>query len=215
MFTGLIEHIGVITRVRTVPKGRVLRIDLGPLAQGIKLGDSLAVDGTCLTAVSIEASQADFDVTATTLATTTLGDFGTDRRVNLERPITLQGRLGGHLVAGHIDGLATLTRFSTSGQGKIGHFRAPKSITDFMISKGSVALNGVSLTVAQLQDQAFSVALIPETLARTNLGNLRPGQKVNVETDLIGKYIAKFVTANPDPGPPGVSIETLKEQGFA
>ncbi|MCK4849787.1 MAG: riboflavin synthase [Phycisphaerae bacterium] len=212
MFTGLIEHVGVVVQARTVPKGRELRIDLGPLAEGLEAGESLAVDGVCLTAACVHGSQADFDVTATTLDTTTLGGFGPSRRVNLERPITLQDRLGGHLVAGHVDGLATLGRWSASGQGKIGFFHAPKSITDFMISKGSVALNGVSLTIAELQDSSFSIALIPQTLARTNLGELQPGQSVNVETDLIGKYIAKFIAANPAQP---LTLETLKEHGFA
>ncbi len=215
MFTGLIEHIGVVAGVRRVGGALELRIDLGPLAEGLEPGDSVAVDGTCQTATKVQGSQVSFSTSVTTLAITTLGDFTVGRRVNLERPITLQDRLGGHLVAGHIDGVVTLERFSPSGQGKIGHFRALKSITDFMISKGSVALNGVSLTVAELRDGAFSVALIPESLARTNLGKLGPGQKVNIETDLIGKYIAKFMAVNRGPGGPGLSMETLKEQGFA
>ncbi len=212
MFTGLIEHVGVVVQVRTVPKGRELRIDLGPLAQGLTPGESVAVDGTCQTATNVEGLQVSFNAGATTLATTTLAEFTVGRRVNLERPITLQDRLSGHLVAGHIDGLATLQRWSASGQGKIGHFHAPKSITDFMISKGSVALNGVSLTIAELQDSNFSIAMIPETLARTNLAELQPGQSVNIETDLIGKYIAKFLAANPAQP---LTLETLKEHGFA
>ncbi len=212
MFTGLIEHLGMVVGVGALGRPRQLRIDLGPLAQRFVAGDSLAVDGVCLTAALVEATQAVFDVTATTLDTTTLGEFERGRRVNLERPITLNARLGGHLVAGHVDGLTTLQRWSASGQGKIGFFQAPKRITDFVIAKGSVALNGVSLTIAELQDGAFSVALIPETLARTNLGELQPGQNVNVETDLIGKYIAKFIAANPAQS---LTLETLKEHGFA
>ncbi len=212
MFTGLIEHVGVVAQVRPAGRTTQLSIDLGPICERLKLGDSLAVDGVCLTISRIDATQACFDVTATTLCTTTLGSFTTGRRVNLERPITLQDRLGGHLVAGHVDGQATLQRFSASGQAKIAFFQAPKSITDFMIIKGSVALNGVSLTIAELQDSSFSIPLIPETLARTNLGELKPGQNVNVETDLIGKYIAKFTAANPARA---LTLETLKEHGFA
>ena len=212
MFTGLIEHVGVVVRVATLPAGRSLVIDLGPLAQGLAAGQSVAVDGVCLTAARIEGSQASFDVSPTTLETTTLATFETGRRANLERPITLQDLLGGHLVAGHVDGLATLQRWDDSGQGKIAHFKAPRSITDFMITKGSVALNGVSLTVAELGGEAFSVALIAETLARTNLGQLKPGHKVNIETDLIGKYIAKFVSGR---AAQGLSMETLRQHGFA
>ena len=212
MFTGLIEYVGSVVRVHTLGEARQLRIDLGPLAEGLETGDSLAVDGACLTTAGVQGGEADFDVTATTLDTTSLGGFGPGRRVNLERPITLQDRLGGHLVAGHVDGVATLGRWSASGQGKIGFFQTDKAITKLMISKGSVAVNGVSLTIAELQDGAFSVALIPQSLSRTNLGELRPGQKVNIETDLIGKYIARFVGSD---SPKALSIERLREQGFA
>ena len=211
MFTGLIEHVGTVVRVRTLGQARQLRIDLGPLAQGLEVGASIAVDGACLTVAQFEANQAHFDVSATTVDTTTLGEFAQGRRVNLERPITLQDRLDGHLVAGHVDGLATLDRWQNSGEGKIGYFRTQKGIADFMISKGSLALNGVSLTIAELQGEAFSVALIAETLARTNLGQLQPGQKVNIETDLIGKYIAKFVGVNSSGT---LSLEKLREHGF-
>ncbi len=156
MFTGLIEHIGVVAGVRRVGGALELRIDLGPLAEELKPGDSVAVDGTCQTAIKVEGPQVSFSSSATTLAITTLGDFTVSRRVNIERPITLQDRLGGHLVAGHIDGVVALERFSSSGQGQIGYFRASKSITDFMICKGSVALNGVSLTIAELQGGALA-----------------------------------------------------------
>ncbi len=212
MFTGLIEHVGSVVQFGPIGQSRQLQIDLGPLSEDLRPGDSLAVDGVCLTATCVEGTQGDFDITATTLDTTTLGGFGPGRRVNLERPITLNDRLGGHLVAGHVDGLATLGRWSASGQGKIGFFHAPKSITDLMIRKGSLAVNGVSLTIAELQDGAFTIVLIPETLTRTNLAQLQPGQKVNVETDLIGKYIARFVGAS---SARTLSLETLKEHGFA
>jgi len=212
MFTGLIEHVGSIVRVQRLAEARQLRIDLGSLAEGLEAGDSLAVDGACLTTAGVDGSQAVFDVTATTLDTSTLGSFGTGRRVNLERPITLQDRLGGHLVSGHLDGVATLGRWSADGKGKIAYFRTEKGITDLMIRKGSLAVNGVSLTIAELQDCSFSIAMIPETLARTNLGELRPGQQVNIETDLIGKYIARFVGASPART---LNLEKLKEHGFA
>lgn len=212
MFTGLIEHLGVVVQLTPLPQGRALLIDLGPLAEGIVAGHSVAVDGVCLTATVIQGSQVSFDVSPTTLETTTLATFAPGRRVNLERPITLQDRLGGHLVAGHVDGLATLQRWDNTGQGRIAHFKAPKSITDLMITKGSVALNGASLTVAELAAETFSVALIGETLARTNLGQLKPAEKVNIETDLIGKYVAKCVAGR---AAEGLSIDTLRQHGFA
>ena len=133
-------------------------------------------------------------------------------RVNLERPVTLAGRLGGHLVAGHVDGSATVRTQSWQGESQIASFVTGRDLTDLMIARGSVALNGVSLTIASLETGAFSVALIPVTLARTNLGALRPGQKVNVETDLIGKYVAKVLATGKGEG---VTMETLLKSGFA
>ena len=212
MFTGLIEYVGSVLQVRPVPTGKQLRIDLGPLSEGTRVGDSLAVDGVCLTVTAVQGTHADFDVVATTLAATTLGGFTVHSRVNLERPISLGGRLGGHLVAGHVDGLATLRTWSRQGMSKIAHFQTNRELTDFMIPRGSVALNGVSLTVASLENGAFSVALIPVTLSGTNLDQLQAGQTVNVETDLIGKYVAKLVAADRKER---ITMETLREQGFA
>ena len=212
MFTGLIEHIGTVSQVRTLPVGKQLQVELGPLTQGLQIGDSVAVDGVCLTATSMKGTLGSFDVVSTTLAKTTLGDFSAGRAVNLERPITLQGRLGGHLVQGHVDDIATLKRWSGQAGERIAHFQTDTESTDLMIRQGSVALNGVSLTIADLANGAFSVALIPTTLAETNLGQLKVGQSVNIETDLIGKYVAKFLAT----GKKGqVTMETLREQGFA
>ncbi|NIA06984.1 MAG: riboflavin synthase [Actinobacteria bacterium] len=211
MFTGLIEYVGQVTEVRVLPTGKQLQVELGPLAEGLRTGDSVAVDGVCLTVTAIKGSVASFDVVATTLAKATLGGLSIGRGVNLERPITLQDRLGGHLVAGHVDGTASLQKWSRASGGRIAHFKTDAQLTDFMIPQGSVALGGVSLTVADLTNGTFSVALIPTTLARTNLGQLRVGQSVNVETDLIGKYVAKLL-ATKKMGQ--VTMETLREHGF-
>ena len=212
MFTGLIEYVGSVLQVRPVPTGEQLRIDLGPLAEGTRVGDSFAVDGVCLTVAAARGTHADFDVVATTLAATTLGGFTANSRVNLERPITLSDRLAGHLVAGHVDGLATLRTLSCQGKSRIAYFQTNRELTDFMIPRGSVALNGVSLTLASLENGAFSVALIPVTLTGTNLGQLQTGQSVNIETDLIGKYVAKLIAADRKGR---ITMETLREQGFA
>ncbi len=211
MFTGLIEHVGTVLAVRTAGGGKELSIDLGPLAEELQIGGSVAVDGTCLTARSIQKGVAVFEVVDTTLSATTLGKFVVGRRVNLERPITLSGRLGGHLVQGHIDGTATLAKWTGQGSSGMARFQAPKELTDYMIQRGSVTVNGVSLTIADLADGSFAVALIGETLAATNLSDLQPGKRVNIETDLIGKYVAKFLTRAKDGR---MSLETLREHGF-
>ena len=212
MFTGLIEHVGNVTVVRALSVGKQLQVEIGPLSQGLQIGDSLAVDGVCLTVTGNKGTAASFDAVATSLGKTTLGDFSSGRSVNLERPITLQGRLGGHLVQGHVDGIAKFQRWSGDSGGRIAHFQTDTKLTDLMIRQGSIAINGVSLTVAELANGTFSVALIPTTLARTNLGQLKVGQCVNIETDLIGKYVARFLAARKDGR---VTMETLREQGFA
>ena len=212
VFTGLIEYVGRLREVRVLPVGKQLQVELGPLAERLQSGDSVAVDGVCLTVVAIKDSMGSFDVVATTLAKTTLGELSAGLGVNLERPITLQDRLGGHLVAGHVDGTASLEKWSRASGSQISHFKADTQLTDLMIPQGSVALAGVSLTVADVADGTFSVALIPTTLARTNLGQLRVGQSVNVETDLIGKYVAKLLVTKKEGQ---VTMETLREHGFA
>ena len=212
MFTGLIEYVGSVLQTRPVANARELCVDVGPLAEGLRLGQSLAVDGACQTVTAVNGLQASFDVSPETLRITTLAEFTRGRRVNLERPITLDAPLGGHLVTGHVDGLASLQRWSIQGQSKIVHFQADNKLTDFMVEKGSVSVNGVSLTIAELTETTFSVALIPTTLSSTNLAELEPGQKVNVETDLIGKYVARFLAT----GKKGqVTMEALREHGFA
>ena len=212
VFTGVIEYVGSVLQAGAGPVGKRLRIDLGPLSQGFLPGQSLAVDGVCLTGTSVRATWADFDVVTATVSKTTLGELGAGSKVNLERPISLNDRLSVHLVAGHTDGLATLRKLSGHRQSRVAHFQADTKLTDFMIEKGSVALNGASLTIAELEDGGFSVALIPTTLSNTNLGQLQPGQKVNIETDLIVKYVAKVIAARQEKG---ITMEQLRQHGFA
>ena len=212
MFTGLIEHVGTVLAVRAAGGGKELTIDLGPLAEDLQPGGSVAIDGTCLTVRNVKGPAPVFEVVGATLSTTTLGEFVVGRLVNLERPITLSDRLGGHLVQGHIDGTASLAEWTGRGASRMARFEAPKKLTDYMIPRGSLAVNGVSLTIADLTDGSFAVALIGETLAATNLGALQTGQSVNIETDLIGKYVAKFLAGGRNGG---LSLETLREHGFA
>lgn len=217
MFTGIIRYIGTIRQVRPTSTGRRLALDIGPLAQGVRLGDSIAVNGACLTVCALDGEQADFDVVAETLDRTTLGDLAAGSKVNLENALRLGDALDGHLVQGHIDALATVREIRAAGACEI-EFTGPRELLGQMVTKGSVAINGVSLTLAEVSDDAFRVAIIPTTLRETTLGLLRRGDRVNIETDVIGKYVQKYLgqaPAAPAGGNSGgLTIEKLKQAGF-
>ena len=220
MFTGIIGHVGTVIRRAAASGGARLAIELGRLAEELAAGDSVAVSGACLTVAVFSGGAAEFDVVAETLARTTLGSLRSGSKVNLETALRVGGKLDGHLVQGHVDGLAQV-RSVRSGSRRGGRpgpagiaFAAEKALTDMMVAKGSVAIDGVSLTLAGLADGRFEVALIPTTLCQTTLGQLRPGAKVNVETDIIGKYIRRCLeqAASQDGR---LTLERLKESGFA
>lgn len=212
MFTGIVRHVGKVLSAAASPAGRRLRIDLGPLAGGLALGDSVAVNGACLTACAIEGAAAEFDVVSETLARTTLGELGVGAGVNLERSLRAGDALDGHIVQGHVDGQAELRAVRRGGQWVL-EFAAPRDLTAQMVPKGSVALDGVSLTLVDVTDERFSVALIPTTLAETTLGRLKVGGRVNVETDVIGKYVLKCLGRLGAPGG-GLTLEKLRQAGF-
>jgi riboflavin synthase len=212
MFTGIIRHIGEVRTVERRGSAARLAIDVGPLAQGLGPGDSVAVDGACLTVASLDATMAWFDVVAETLSRTTLGALSSGSRANLERSLRMDSALDGHLVQGHVDGIASLRSVRRGGQ-ELWDFEGPVSLTEQMVSKGSVTLAGVSLTLAEVGEGRFSVALIPTTLEETTLGTLSVGDPVNVETDLIGKYVARYLSRVGQGS--GVTLDKLKEAGFA
>ncbi len=213
MFTGIVRQIGTVTGVRQGASSSRLAIDLGSLAEGLCEGDSVAVDGACLTAVKIEGTVAEFDVVGQTLANSTLGGLAKGDKVNLERSLRAGlDRIEGHMVAGHVDGSAEVTDLRR-GDNYVIKFRTDKAITDQMVPRGSVAVNGVSLTLAEVGDGRFATALIPTTLDDSTLGQLRPGDKVNVETDIIGKYIRKYLDDITGENA-GVTMQKLKETGF-
>ncbi|HEX9794715.1 MAG TPA: riboflavin synthase [Planctomycetota bacterium] len=192
MFTGLIEHAGKILAREAVGGGLRLVVDLGPLAAGSGLGDSICVAGCCLTVAALEAGRATFELSPETLSLTRFGTLRPGDQLNLERSLKLGDRMGGHLVTGHVDGLGTLVGARRDGDYMVQEFAAPSGFAAYLVTKGSVAVDGVSLTVATLTaDERFSVALIPETLARTTLAVLEPGDRVHLEGDLLGKYVAR------------------------
>jgi riboflavin synthase len=193
MFTGLIEDVGKIASLRLSKRSAVLAVEARLPVGAMELGASVAVNGACLTVVKKGKRTFTVDVSPETLKRTSLGILGTDSLVNLERPLRLQDRLGGHLVTGHVDGVAIIESIETRAAFTFFTFRVPVELGTLLVSKGSVAVDGISLTVNECSRRRFSVAIIPFTLQHTNLRARRVGDKVNIETDLIGKYVHKFL----------------------
>ena len=206
MFTGLVEALGRVGAVETVGSGRRLRV-VAPdePAWRLELGESVAVSGVCLTVVEVGQGRLAFDLAEETLRVTTLGELGAGDPVNLERPLRFDGRLGGHLVLGHVDGIGRVTGTRPEGDGVWLEVEVPRGLRPLLIPKGSVTVDGVSLTVAGLEEDVFSVALIPHTLAVTTLGQRRRGDPVNLEMDVVGKYVRGFLEQWQQGEPGGVA----------
>jgi riboflavin synthase len=191
MFTGLVELLATVAEVHEEPPGRRLSIRAPEIAAECQLGDSVALNGCCLTVVAMTAETLDFETGPETLSRTNLGELVRGGKLNLERSLRLGDRLGGHFVSGHIDAVGTLDQRIDSGPWATLWFRSPRELTRQMVSKGSVAVDGVSLTLVDVETERFSVQLIPHTLAVTTLGQLSVGSRVNLETDLLAKYAQK------------------------
>lgn len=193
MFTGLIEEIGSIQELQLIAGSADITINCDRLTDGLQIGDSVAVNGVCLTTTRF--NRASFSATATpeTLRRTNLGTLSNGSKVNLERSLTLQSRLGGHMVQGHIDGIAKVASITHEGEAQRWEFYVPVEISKYLIFKGSVAINGVSLTVASIENNQFAVALIPKTIELTTFQYLNVGDSVNIEVDMIGKYVFRFM----------------------
>lgn len=190
MFTGIVAAVGTVRKSELSRGGRRLAIDAGRLGLAdVAKGDSIAVDGVCLTVVARKGRSFEVDVSRETLACTT--GFAAGARVNLEKAMRASDRLGGHLVSGHVDGVGTVMRVVPAGGSRVIAVKAPAGIAKYIARKGSVAVNGVSLTVNAVKMAEFSVNLIPHTLSATNLGGLRPGDKVNLEVDMLARYVER------------------------
>lgn len=192
MFTGIVQAVGRIESLTPLAQGVRLSVDTGTLERsGIALGDSICVQGVCLTVVAIDGARLAFDVSRETLACT----VGLDAPgpVNLEKSLALGDKLGGHLVTGHVDGLGEVVAFEPAGESKRLRLRVPKDLARYVARKGSITVDGVSLTVNRVEDDVFEVNLIPHTLAVTTLTRLAPGAKVNLEVDLIARYVERML----------------------
>jgi len=193
MFTGLVETLALVAAVESRPPGRVLVLDAGALADGVRLGDSIAINGCCLTCIAIDGAKLSFEAGPETLSRTTLGQLVAGAKVNLERSLRVGDRLGGHFVSGHVDDVAQLARRRDEQDWSTFWFRFPERLRTQMAAKGSIAVAGVSLTLVDVSADEFSVALIPHTLAQTTLGALAVGDRVNLETDLLAKYVEQQI----------------------
>ena len=216
MFTGIIEAKGIVKAFRGASGGRaVLTVDIGPLAEGVKPGDSIAVNGTCLTVSKLDGAggRAEFDVSGQTLETTTIASLKPSQYVNLERAMAADGRFGGHIVQGHIDGTGKVTAIIKHGNSTKIKFSAAANLIDNMVPKCSVAVDGISLTAADVEESSFEVAVIPTTLDETTLGQVKVGDSVNIETDIIAKVVKKQVAKILSAGK-GLTIDKLKDMGF-
>jgi riboflavin synthase len=194
VFTGLVQDLGRVVQARRSDDGVRLTVD-SELAGELKAGDSVAVNGVCLTATTVGERSFEAEVMNETLGASSLLDADSGAEVNLELPLRATDRLGGHVVQGHVDGVGTVLEVVPDGFARRLRVQAPGYVLRYIVSKGSVAVDGVSLTVAECDDASFTVSLIPETLERTNLGRARAGTRVNLEVDVLAKYVEKLVGA--------------------
>lgn len=217
MFTGLIEEMGVLRRISGSAGGTGLVINARKVLSDLKTGDSIAVSGPCLTVTAVDSDSFTAWVMPETLKKTNLSNMSAGQMVNLERAMSLGDRLGGHLVSGHIDAVITLIASQPQGGARLLSFRAPENLLRYIIPKGSVALDGVSLTVIDVNQSGFSVGLIPHTAIQTTLTQREIGSPVNLEVDLIGKYVEKMlvpIIESADNKKETISMSLLQEKGY-
>lgn len=212
MFTGIVQDLGRCQGLRSRGPGRVLEVETGLDTSDFALGESVAVNGICLTVATVGPGRFGADVSPETLRRTNLGGLRPGDTVNLERALRPMDRLGGHFVLGHVDATGRLSGRRAEGEFQVLTFEVPPELMRYLVEKGSVAVDGVSLTVSALTPVGFSVAAIPHTLERTTLATLRLGEPVNVETDVLGKYVERLLGRDSATG--GVTMEMLARTGF-
>ena len=210
MFTGIVEEVGTMQGVRMGSQSGEIHLQASKVLEGTQLGDSIAVNGVCLTVTRMTGDGFTADVMPETLRRSNLGQLKTGSKVNLERAMAADGRFGGHIVAGHIDGTGTIRSMQPEGNAVLVTISAAPELLRYVVEKGSIAIDGISLTVAKVSHTDFTVSLIPHTGEETTLLKHRSGEIVNLETDIIGKYVEKLM----QPKSSGVTMELLQQNGF-
>lgn len=215
MFTGIVEEIGILQAVERGSQSAVVHIQCGKVLEGTKVGDSIAVNGVCLTVTSLKGDGYTADVMAETLDRSSLGGLKRGSRVNLERAMAADGRFGGHIVAGHIDGTGKIEDIKRDETAVWYRVSSEPAVLRYIVEKGSITIDGISLTVARVTDEDFSVSIIPHTQANTVLADRKIGDVVNLETDIIGKYVEKLLKPQePQKKESKLTMEFLAEHGF-
>lgn len=212
MFTGIIEEIGKIKSFSKDSFGAMIEVECKKVLEGTKLGDSIAINGVCQTVTSMTSCSFKARVSEETLKITTFSELKDGSVVNLERALTLNSRLGGHIVTGHIDGKGKFTSLKQLSEFYDLEFEIPETQAKYVVYKGSITIDGISLTVAEIVNNKIKVAIIPHTFKNTNLSNLMIGESVNIETDILGKYVEKLVSVNDNKS--SISMKFLQENGF-
>jgi riboflavin synthase len=222
LFTGIVEEVGKIKRIEKGAKSCILTIEADKVLEGSKVGDSIAVNGVCLTATTISAHAFTADVMAETVRRSSLGQLLSGSRVNLERAMAADGRFGGHIVSGHIDGTGTITDMTREDNAVWVTISCSSKLLKYIIEKGSITIDGISLTVAYVDSRVFKVSIIPHTASETTLMTKKPGDIVNLENDIIGKYVEKLLYHNNDSkndtvessSTTSISMDFLSQNGF-
>ena len=212
MFTGLVEEIGIISKVTDLGDGKRYKINCDKILEDIDVKESISVSGICLTLVEVGKDYFEVDVISETIKRSNIGRYAVGRKVNLECALMLSDRLGGHIVQGHVDGVAKVKSHVKGENGSLLSVEIPENLRQFVVEKGSISLDGISLTVASVNRFEISVALIPHTLEITTMGEIKPGDSLNVEVDLLAKYVKNMIKGYTNSG--DLSLEKLHEMGY-
>lgn len=214
IFTGVIEELGTINRIEQGSNSSRINVHASKVLGDVRIGDSIAINGVCLTVTEYSQEHFVADVMAETLEKTNLRELKSGQQVNLERAVRLGDRMGGHLVQGHVDGVGTIVEKQKLDIANLFRIKSPDDVLAYVVKKGSIAIDGISLTVIEVGADSFTVSLIPHTAAMTTLGFKKPGDTVNLESDIIGRYIEKLMTRDQDAEQSNLSLRFLAENGF-